>query len=83
MYKRIRRQIAGPNLAFESAFGHISTVIPPIVAAPAATVALNEDEDVDFGIYLTGRDNDDNIDNKINDKNERDIWFSSPDLYDI
>ena len=75
-YKRICRETAGANLVFELAFGNI----PAVVAAP---VALNEDEDVDFVVYLTRHDNDDNINNKIYDTNEGDVGFGSPDLYHI
>ena len=74
------------DIVFELVFGHIPAVVPPVVVAPVereaeetALVALNEDEDIDFGVHMTRRDSDDNIDNEIYDTNEGDIRFDSPD----
>ena len=80
-YKRIRRETAGANLAFESAFGHIPAVEAEAEAAPVALV--NDDDDNNFGVHMTGRDDDDEIENEIYDANEGDVGFGSPDLYDI
>ena len=91
-YKRIRRDTAGANLVFESAFGHIPAVEPPVIAEAdeveaAAVTVVNEDANNNFGVHMTGRDDDDDdddeIENEIYDANEGDIWFDSPDLYDI
>ena len=90
--KRIRRETAGANLAFQSAFGHIPAVEPPVIAEAdeveaAAVTVVNEDANNNFGVHMTGRDDDDDdddeIENEIYDANEGDIWFDSPDLYDI
>ena len=89
--KRIRRETAGANLAFQSAFGHIPAVEPPVIAeadeveaeAEAASVALvNEDDDNNFRVHMTGRDDDDEIENEneLYDANEGDVGFGSPDL---
>ena len=51
--------------------------------AEAASVALvNEDDDNNFGVHMTGRedDNDNEIKNELYDANEGDVGFGSPDL---
>jgi len=84
-YKRIRRETAGANIAFESAFGHIPvTPAPPPreteeeaekVLVPervdATGVAANSDEaELDFGVHLTAHDDEDDIENEDEIYNE-------------
>ena len=89
--RRIRRETAGANLAFESAFGHIPATpvaeAPPREAevVPAATVVVNRDEDDDFGVHWTAHDDDEDNENKedIYNEEEGDVGFGSPDIYDV
>ena len=76
------------NLAFELAFGHILAVVPQAEweaeAAPVAPIPPpnRDDEDLDFGLLLIGRDNDDSVENEdIYDEDEGNVGFGSLDLY--
>ena len=85
-YKRIHRETAGANLGFESAFGHIPAVEPPVIVeadkveaeaavAPVALGALiNEDEDNNFGVHMTGRDDDDDDEIENENENENELY---------
>ena len=60
-------------------------LVPSRVDTPAVAANIDE-EDLDFGVHLVAHDNDnDNIENEdeIHKKEEGDVGFGSPDVYDV
>ena len=92
-YKRVRREMAGVNMAFETAFGHIHTTEMVEVANEGDEISQNkepqnQDED-NFGIavHMVDHEDDDKyVNSEVEDlfnNNEGNVGFESLDFYDV
>ena len=85
----MRRETAGVNLAFETAFGHIPTTETPAEVANEKEPPQNQDEDdVGIAVHMADREDDDEdmnnegVEDLFND-DEGNVGFGSPDFYDV
>ena len=91
-YKRIRRETAGVNLAFENAFRHVPITEPPEVVPNNETdgnieESQQDEDDIGIAVHMADRDDEeegmnDDVEDIFNN-DEGNVGFGSPDFYDV